>query len=246
MNGTAWTATRWGELAFCPQCLAEDPRRGVPMFWRRGWLDAFAASWPVHERPLRSVATAALALTRACEEAAGLLLGKEAFAEGLARAHLARRAGALHAAAAAITEDLPQQLARHEAHLFYALQSLDLVPGGDDAVPWFEKRLRKVLHNVAPSNIGRLDPIPGTADLLGISFALCPTPSQLVFCAASTYGSWLRSTRPTTPRGSRRPRHEASPRTVRSVGRCGRVAMIGVEPAQPARSLSSTAIWCAS
>jgi hypothetical protein len=98
MNSTVWAATRPGEHAFCPHCLAEDQRCGVPMFWRRGWLDAFAAWCPVHDRPLRSVATAALASTPTCEEAAALLVGKEECAAPLARAHLARRAGELHAA----------------------------------------------------------------------------------------------------------------------------------------------------
>jgi len=86
-----------------------------------------------------------------------------------------------------ITGDLRAQLARGEAHLFYALQNLHEVPPGDEGVAWFGKRLRSMLPNVSLSNIGRVEAIEGPGRVRSISFALCPMPFQLAFCAVSTY-----------------------------------------------------------
>jgi NRPS condensation-like uncharacterized protein len=90
-----------------------------------------------------------------------------------------------------VTADLRLQLTRGEAHLFYATQGLDQAPPRDEGVAWFGKRLRALLPNVALSNIGRIEPIPADERVRAISFALCPMPFQLAFCAASTYAGRL-------------------------------------------------------
>jgi hypothetical protein len=90
-----------------------------------------------------------------------------------------------------ITDDLRAQLARGEAHLFYALQNLDEVPAGEAGVAWFGKRLRTMLPNVSLSNIGPVEAIDGGGRVRSIAFALCPMPFQLAFCAASTYAGRL-------------------------------------------------------
>jgi hypothetical protein len=196
MNGTVWTATRTGELGFCPQCLAGDERRGVPTFWRRVWLDAFAAWCPVHDRPLQSVATSALALTRACEEAAALLLGKEAYDEPVARMHLARRAGELHAAVMGEC-DVHTMYARYGLRLPVQLRAvavdvLDVLlstrPGDPRDPPLF--RLAEVLGLALDPRDYRVRPFAGTRRIthlrrlearvtaLAIADALLTTPGD--------------------------------------------------------------------
>ena len=53
------------------------------------------------------------------------------------------------------------------------------------------KRLRSMLPNVSLSNIGRVEAIEAADRVRSISFALCPLPFQLAFCAASTYAGRL-------------------------------------------------------
>ena len=90
-----------------------------------------------------------------------------------------------------IAGDLRAQLARGEAHLFYALQNLDEVPPGEAGVAWFGKRLRSMLPNVSLSNIGPVEALGGGDRIRSLSFALCPMPFQLAFCAACTYAGRL-------------------------------------------------------
>jgi hypothetical protein len=109
----------------------------------------------------------------------------------LASPHRVGRDSDFWSLAREITADLRAQLARGEAHLFYALQNLDEVPPGDEAVAWFGKRLRSMLPNVSLSNIGQVEAIESGDRVRSISFALCPMPFQLAFCAASTYAGRL-------------------------------------------------------
>jgi len=90
-----------------------------------------------------------------------------------------------------VERELGTAFGRGEAHLFYALQNLDEAPPGDEGVAWFGKRLRSTLPNVSLSNIGRVETIEPHGRVRAVSFALCPMPFQLAFCAVSTYAGRL-------------------------------------------------------
>lgn len=90
-----------------------------------------------------------------------------------------------------IRDQMQCQLARGEAHLFYALYGLDGTPLSAEQTAALKQKILASLPHTMVSNIGRVTPVSDDPLLRNLSFALFPMPYQSLFTAASTFHDQL-------------------------------------------------------
>jgi NRPS condensation-like uncharacterized protein len=89
--------------------------------------------------------------------------------------------------ARAIRAQTMRQLARGEAHLFFAMYGLGDLPILPERMARFAKTLQSSWKNTMVSNVGPVATIASDPAVEAVSFALCPMPYQALFNAVSTY-----------------------------------------------------------
>lgn len=90
-----------------------------------------------------------------------------------------------------VISDTRSKLARGDAHLFFSLYRLDQGPITPDRFERFAKAQQGVMQNTMISNVGQVATVDSDPQVETISFAVCPTPYQTIFTAATTYNGQL-------------------------------------------------------